>query len=690
LLKIITLQFQLMRLIYRTPQFLIIILLLLGTCTLHAQSKRAYIKAGDKAFEKKDYSAAFIYYGEAVTKAATDISVQMKYAESAMKLMAFNTAEKTYQSILENKTGEKKYPLALYRMGEINKTNGKYQDAQDYFSRFRNTLTDQDTVWAAKTASQEVACQWAMNYRNTNTPTEIIHFDRKINSPYSDFAPTLKGDSLFFSSLRFEKKAGKQYTKERTTRLMMSVGGKSAREPLRGIPASDSTHVAHAAFTPNGKFLIFNFCKNINAFDIRCELWMITQDRKGHWTKPQKLPQPINLSGFTSTQPSIAYDGGTGQLRLWFASDRPGGKGGLDIWSVPLDTAWFCPCNLPLEARRPQRLPEFDQPSPLVAVNTPENDATPFYHTPSGTLYFSSEGWPGFGGYDVFKSRDNKRKFTEPENAGQPINSSYNDVYYTQTPDGKNGYISSNRPGAFYLDERNKACCNDIFAIKIPEENPPANIPQLVTKAPELPAPIPAIKVDTPQQFIDFVGLPLFFDNDEPDKKTRKTFTSKTYEETVLAYLDRQDEYRRRRTEGLITAAADKEEAAVDAFFDNEVRQGYDRLGQLCELLLTRLTQGQTVEIFIKGFTSPRAQSDYNINLGKRRISSVRNHIAHWSDGALEQFIYNGQLRITETSFGETTARLGLSDDLKDERNSIYAPDASRERRVEIVDITAK
>ncbi|MBP6828402.1 MAG: hypothetical protein KA165_17685, partial [Saprospiraceae bacterium] len=111
------------------------------------------------------------------------------------------------------------------------------------------------------------------------------------------------------------------------------------------------------------------------------------------------------------------------------------------------------------------------------------------------------------------------------------------------------------------------------------------------------------------------------------------------------------------------------------------------RLGQLCELLLSRLQKGEKVEVLIKGFTSPRAQSDYNLNLGRRRISSVRNQFEVFSEGALQLFLRSGQLKITETSFGETTVRSGISDALSDERNSIYHPDAARERRVEIVEI---
>ena len=135
--------------------------------------------------------------------------------------------------------------------------------------------------------------------------------------------------------------------------------------------------------------------------------------------------------------------------------------------------------------------------------------------------------------------------------------------------------------------------------------------------------------------------------------------------------------------------ANDKREAEqlVDDFFEQEIRNGFERLGQMTDLIEAQLAKGEKLEVLIKGFTSPRAETAYNLNLGKRRISSVRNHFENWSDGALRPYLKSGQLQITEISFGETTARSGISDRLSDERNSIYHPDAARERRVEIVEI---
>jgi len=215
-------------------------------------------------------------------------------------------------------------------------------------------------------------------------------------------------------------------------------------------------------------------------------------------------------------------------------------------------------------------------------------------------------------------------------------------------------------------------------------------LPVLVEKKPDVPVAKPEPPPVEKPEMADFKGMPLYFDNDEPDKRTRRTTTKKTYEETVQAYLNRQNEYRERFTDKTEETKIEAAEQLVDDFFEHEIRRGYEQLGQLSDLLLEHLKNGEALEVLIKGYTSPRAESDYNIDLGKRRISSVRNYFENWSEGTLQPYLRSGKLKITETSFGETTARAGVSDKLTDERNSIYHPEAARERRVEIVEVRAQ
>lgn len=659
-----------------------------------AQSARAYERAGDAAMQQKDYGAAFQQYATARSRKPDDIDLAWKYGECARALNAFPLAEKMYRQLAAVRNPKRVNPLLSYRLGEVLKNQGKYTEAIGAFEQYLKSRPANAADPYADRARVEIeVCHWAAAQPSETADLEIKNAGKGINSPYSEFGPFISGDTLYFSSYRFDKRGDKNLPKQKLTKVMLAPGSGRAREAARGFPSTDTAHVAHTAFSPDGHFLFVTLCKNLNASDIRCALWLAVKDIRGRWGNPVCLPEPVNQSGFTTTQPFLAYDSLQEQLLLWFASDRPGGKGKLDIWYVPLDTIWFCPCNVPLSSSKPLRLPRFEQPLNLEAVNTPENDATPFYFAPTRTLYYSSEGGKGFGGYDIFSSREDSAGFAPPLNAGPGLNTSYNDLYFVLRPDGKSGFLSSNRPGSQYLDEANKACCNDLFSVRYPE--PPAPEPPLAGAAPVPRTPIirPMIPIERlqepepPKQLADFVGLPLYFDNDEPDKRTRRSSTQKSYDETVQAYLARQVEYRARFAEGLDEARQEAAEDQIDQFFDNEVRRGYERLDQLCELLLSRLQNGEPAEVIIKGFTSPRAESDYNLALGRRRISSVRNYFETYGNGALAAFIQSGRLKISEASFGETTARAGISDNLRDERNSVYHPDAARERRVEIVEI---
>ncbi|MFN0016576.1 MAG: hypothetical protein ACKVU2_18695, partial [Saprospiraceae bacterium] len=595
--------------------FPIIAVFLLGVVLPDAsgQSRRAYLRAGDEAFEQKNYGVALQNYLVALERKSEDAEAMWKCAESARLIHSYSLAEKMYRNAQELSDGKSPLPMLPFRLGETIRSQGRYAEAAEHFERF---LAEQpDSELADQARANAAACRWAQQ-QPASPGIEVANAGKGINSPFSDFAPVISGDTVFFSSYRFDKRVPKGEAKTKLTKVMFSVNDGRARETTRAFPNVDSVHVAHAAFFAGGKFLFMTMCKNINASDIRCEIWLAVQDIRNRWGAPVRMPAPVNLPGFTTTHPAVSLDSASQQMTLWFASDRPGGKGGLDLWTMPLDTNWFCPCNVPLDSRKPFRLPPFEKdPVNVAQLNTTGNDATPFSHDKTQTIYFSSDGREGFGGYDIFRAKMTGNVPAAPENAGPEINTSYNDLYFALRPDGKSGYLSSNRPGAQYLDEANKACCNDIFLVRFPPPIPPPATDQKVPPTPMQPIERPMIPVEQLQPKLpeaptpvlaDFVGLPLYFDNDEPDKRSQRTRTQKNYVETVQAYLERQSEYRERFSEGMTGPMRDAAEMLVDSFFDTEVRRGYERLDQLCELVLARLKTEEPVEVVIKGFTSPR------------------------------------------------------------------------------------
>ena len=123
-------------------------------------------------------------------------------------------------------------------------------------------------------------------------------------------------------------------------------------------------------------------------------------------------------------------------------------------------------------------------------------------------------------------------------------------------------------------------------------------------------------------------------------------------------------------------------------FFEGEVVGGYDKLKRFMRALKKELELGRSLEIAIKGYTSPIADTRYNLALGQRRVSSVANEILNYEGGHFRKYVQNGSLIITDISFGEETSPEDVSDKISDMSQSVYGLGASKERRVQIVKIT--
>jgi outer membrane protein OmpA-like peptidoglycan-associated protein len=185
----------------------------------------------------------------------------------------------------------------------------------------------------------------------------------------------------------------------------------------------------------------------------------------------------------------------------------------------------------------------------------------------------------------------------------------------------------------------------------------------------------------------EYLPLAVFFDNDVPGRRQRTPTTRISYGETFEPYLERENEYADIFSSVLTEQEQSLVRGEIRDFFNNDVRKGLRELNNFCEALLRDLQRGNSVSVTIEGYTSPRAAEYYNQKLGGRRASSVQNYIESWQDGAFKPFLKTGQLRFEPISWGETKVRPGVSDDIDDERLSIYAVDAARERRAEINDV---
>jgi hypothetical protein len=224
--------------------------------------------------------------------------------------------------------------------------------------------------------------------------------------------------------------------------------------------------------------LYYTVCSKDVHYEPECKIWAAKRSGKS-FTGGKEIP--VNAKTGTSTHPAVGFDSLDNKMYLYFASDRDGGQGKMDIWAVEImgNDKYGDPFNLG------------------PGINTEGDEATPFFHTTSQLLYFSSKWHPGLGGYDIFKSEKENGNWTEPKNLGVPLNSAANDLYFYISPQVDTfGYFSSNRPGSKVLT--GESCCNDIYALVLPTVIEPGEpIDLIASNDPDpIPEPEPVVEPD--------------------------------------------------------------------------------------------------------------------------------------------------------------------------------------------------
>jgi len=347
------------------------------------------------------------------------------------------------------------------------------------------------------------------------------------------------------------------------------------------------------------------------------------------------LKNKINLENSNNTHPHITTH--KDKNILYFASDRKGGFGGFDIWFCIIDS--FGNYGEPINAGE--------------KINTKYNEITPFYNIWNKELFFSSNRDEKNSGVDIYKSKGSLNLWNTCEKV-EELNSKEDDLYISFY-DKYSGYFSSNRIDCLYDGQKQENCCNDIFSFTYAKKD---SIP---------------IFNDTIKKHLP---IKLYFHNDEPDPKTLKTSTEKTYKEAYISYYILKNEYLK------INPSIE-----IEDFFEYTLKKNYNKLNATLGYVLNTLQKGNIIELHIKGFASPLHNKKYNINLSKRRISSFMNLIRSFDNGQLKNYIANGKLKIIKLPFGEGKSKKHVSDNPKDRKKSVYSKDAMLERKIEIVEI---
>jgi hypothetical protein len=476
-------------------------------------------------------------------------------------------------------------------------------------------------------------------------------------------------------------------------------------------------NIGNSTVSTDGKRLYYTVCEKDLNFEFICKIYVSERANKNsNWGKGKELP--FNSKKGTNTHPNVSFDSTLNKEVIFFASSRDGGLGQTDIYYVTSEGNG-----------------NYGEPVNLGnIINTEGKEATPYFHQTTQTLFFSSTWHPGLGGFDIFKSKRLNGQWTEAENVGVPLNSAANDLYFFISPQVDTfGYFSSNRPGSKILT--GESCCNDIYALVLPAVIEPGKPVELVvsvepepTPKPEpkpepepvvipLPEPepelivvkvepdpiLPELPVVTQEKVVEpevkpipepevivselekMLPLTLYFHNDEPDSNTLAITTKTNYTQAYNSFMAYKEMYVRefstqfKDNEQKITASD-----RVRNFFDNTVTKQFQRMNEFMALLLIFMERGESIEISVRGFCSPRSSTNYNVNLAKRRIACLKNQINTYQNGALSKYTNSGKIKFIDLPIGEAEVPVGISDNLLDPRNSICSPEASAQRKVHI------
>jgi outer membrane protein OmpA-like peptidoglycan-associated protein/tetratricopeptide (TPR) repeat protein len=463
--------------------------------TLLALTQHAFSQQDPKELAREYMTQAELILQE--TKAMDDArEIMVTAADLDTTFLKANYQAAHMHFLTINKAMAVKYLLRVYRqdpeyhfdiefwIGRAYQYGLEFEKAIEYYNRYKEKLQKRsnyqgkDKRDVAEVDRAIFECQNGLEYVSKPGNFSIVNIGREINSEYIDYGPVLNEaeDQIVFTSRRRDGNMNENVADDNKPWedifISKKVGGKWEFAKNIGPPINNAFHNSNLALSADGNTLfLFNDDGNGDIY--------YSEYENGQWSAPQ------TITGINSTFEEKSITISSDESTLYFSSDRPGGYGGLDIYRATKDTKgnWSNIKNLGPK------------------INSDHDDDGPFIDYDGVTLYFSSKGRKGMGGFDVFKStyNPNQNEWSEPENLGYPINTPDDDIYFVTSKDSKRAYYSSVREDGMGY--------NDIYMITIPEGL--KNVAPVATRPVEQPKDTSTVATVTPNPVKEPVKEPV-------------------------------------------------------------------------------------------------------------------------------------------------------------------------------------
>lgn len=407
-------------------------------------TKDALVKSGDEQIEKGQYYRALEQYEKAY-KDAKEKDIAVKIAFAHFLLRDYAKSCNWYHRVLARDKGDK-FIDSRYWYGKALKMNGSYTEATEEFNKFNIGGTDESLKVLAEQELKGIELRATMK---ENVALVVKNAGNSINTPESQNSPASDPQGvLYFSSIqgkvskdeKEDKDDASDFSKLYSSSFTEGKGWSKAAE-LSELINRNGYHTANVSFSKDGNTMFYTRTVSTGGHMEESKIYMSTRTATD-WS-PALEVKGVN-GDYMARHPVEGELFGT--KVLLFSANIPGGKGGYDIYYA----------NKISEG-------EYAAPLNLGSVNTPGDELTPFMQ--ESNLYFSSDYWPGIGGFDIFKSSWNGSEWSTPENLGLPLNSSTDDLFYKLNPSGDRAYLISNRPDEQSKSLKSKTCCDDIYFV---------------------------------------------------------------------------------------------------------------------------------------------------------------------------------------------------------------------------------